>query len=281
MHFKSIFPLLGLAASASAQVSASQMTANIDQITQKSSETNDIAKSISITNFFSTGPQLINDFKDIIQIVTDDITSMNGGKSRRSLKARQECLDVENPEKCVEDLGEIVEDPSEILGDKRALRARQECLDVADPEQCVDDIGEIVADPGQILGNKRSVKVRHEYASVSRWREGANILNQTVGKKRQSPPAYSDSEQQGICNAFRTFVMVHQELLNTVIGKHGLLSLTPFTQPIAHVLRALEGGVDTLAFGIIDTVPTCAQDATQNKNSLDMTLQEAEDTYSQ
>lgn len=56
MHFKSIFPLLGLAASASAQVSASQMTANIDQITQKSSETNDIAKSISITNFFSTGP---------------------------------------------------------------------------------------------------------------------------------------------------------------------------------------------------------------------------------
>lgn len=147
---------------------------------------------------------MINDFKDIIQIVTDDITSMNGGKSRRSLKARQECLDVENPEKCVEDLGEIVEDPSEILGDKRALRARQECLDVADPEQCVDDIGEIVADPGQILGNKRSVKVRHEYASVSRWREGANILNQTVGKKRQSPPAYSDSEQQGICNAFRT-----------------------------------------------------------------------------
>ncbi len=75
--------------------------------------------------------------------------------------------------------------------------------------------------------------------------------------------------------------MVHQELLKTVIGKHGLLSLTPFTQPIAHLLRALEGGVDTLAFGIIDTVPTCAQDAIQNKNSLDMTLQEAEDTYSQ
>ncbi|OJJ58353.1 hypothetical protein ASPSYDRAFT_46370 [Aspergillus sydowii CBS 593.65] len=261
MHFKSIFPLLGLAASASAQVSASQMTANIDQITQKSSETNDIAKSISITNFFSTGPQLINDFKDIIQIVTNDITSMNGGKSRRSLKARQECLDVENPEKCVEDLGEIVEDPSEILGDKRALRARQECLDVADPEQCLGDIGEILGDPAEILGDKRSVK--------------------TAGKKRQSPPAYSDSEQQGVCNAFRTFVMVHQELLKTVIGKHGLLSLTPFTQPIAHLLRALEGGVDTLAFGIIDTVPTCAQDAIQNKNSLDMTLQEAEDTYSQ
>lgn len=73
--------------------------------------------------------------------------------------------------------------------------------------------------------------------------------------------------------------MVHQELLKTVIGKHGLLSLTPFTQPIAQVLRVLEGGVDTLAFGIIDSVPTCAQEATQNKNSLDMTLEEAQNTY--
>lgn len=34
--------------------------------------------------------------------------------------------------------------------------------------------------------------------------EIANTLNQTAGKKRQSPPAYSDSEQQGVCNAFRT-----------------------------------------------------------------------------
>lgn len=73
--------------------------------------------------------------------------------------------------------------------------------------------------------------------------------------------------------------MVHQDLLKTVIGKHGLLSLTPFTQPIAAALRALEGGVDTIAFGIIDSVPTCAQDATQNKNSLDSTLGDAVDTY--
>lgn len=73
--------------------------------------------------------------------------------------------------------------------------------------------------------------------------------------------------------------MVHQDLLSTVIGKHGLLSLTPFTQPIAAVLRSLESGVDTIAFGIIDSVPTCAQDATQNKNSLDSTLGDAIDTY--
>ena len=46
--------------------------------------------------------------------------------SKRSLQARQDCLDVENPEQCLEDIGEIVEDPSEILGGKRALQARQE-----------------------------------------------------------------------------------------------------------------------------------------------------------
>lgn len=74
-------------------------------------------------------------------------------------------------------------------------------------------------------------------------------------------------------------MQVHEELLKTVIGKHGLLSLTPFTQPVAAILRALEGVVDTLAFGIIDAVPTCAQDATQNKNSLDATLSDAQDTY--
>lgn len=75
--------------------------------------------------------------------------------------------------------------------------------------------------------------------------------------------------------------MVHQQLLKTVIGKHGLLSLTPFTEPIAAVLRILENGVDTLALGIIDSVPTCAQDATQNLNSLDSTLGDALDKYSQ
>ena len=57
MHFKpTVLALLGLSASASASVSASQMTANIDQITQLSSSTNDIAKSISVTNVFSTAP---------------------------------------------------------------------------------------------------------------------------------------------------------------------------------------------------------------------------------
>lgn len=75
-------------------------------------------------------------------------------------------------------------------------------------------------------------------------------------------------------------MQVNEKLLKTVIGKHGLLSLTPFTQPVAAILRTLEGAVDTLAFGIIYVVPTsCYQDATQNKNSLDAILRDAQDTY--
>ena len=64
---------------------------------------------------------MINNFKDIIETVTQDITAMN---NKRSLQARQECLDVTNVEQCIQDLGEIIEDPSEILGKKRNGFAR-------------------------------------------------------------------------------------------------------------------------------------------------------------
>lgn len=67
--------------------------------------------------------------------------------------------------------------------------------------------------------------------------------------------------------------------MSTVISKHGLLSQTQFTQPIAAALKQLESGVDTLAFGIIDLVPTCAEGATEDKNKLDDTLQDAETAY--
>lgn len=59
---------------------------------------------------------MINNFRQIITLVTNDISSMN---SKRSIHARQECLNVEDIEKCLEDLGEIIEDPSEILGEKK------------------------------------------------------------------------------------------------------------------------------------------------------------------
>ena len=75
------------------------------------------------------------------------------------------------------------------------------------------------------------------------------------------------------------FVHVHQALLNTVIGKHGLLAATGFGVPIAAGLRAIEGVVDTLAVDIIGLVPTCAAQATAAKKQLDGTLKQAVTVY--
>lgn len=258
MRFTAVFSAsLALAAGANA-MSAADMVNNINDITDKSSDTNDIAKSISAVNMFQTAPQVVNNFKEIIETVTKDITAMNAKRDlsdaeKAILSKRQECLDVTDVQKCLQDVGEIAGNPGQALGRKRrAIHSkRQECLDVADVEKCLEDLGEVIEDPSEILGSR----------------------------KRQANPEYSEMEQNQVCNAFRGFVQVHQALLKTVIGKHGLLSLTPFTQPIAAVLRTLEGGVDTIAFGIIDTVPTCAEGATNDKNSLDMTLKDAQDKY--
>ncbi|KAH0285472.1 hypothetical protein M436DRAFT_85319 [Aureobasidium namibiae CBS 147.97] len=87
--------------------------------------------------------------------------------------------------------------------------------------------------------------------------------------------AYTDAtEEQKVCDAFANFVVVHQNLLQVVIGKSGLLQGV-FLDPVAAVLRSLEGVVDTLAFGIIDSVPVCADKATSQKSDLDDTLGKA------
>ena len=42
----------------------------------------------------------------------------------------------------------------------------------------------------------------------------------------------------------KKFVGVHQNLLSTVIGKHGIFAQFGVTAPIAAVLRTLEAGID-------------------------------------
>ncbi|KAH0378678.1 hypothetical protein KCU92_g8589, partial [Aureobasidium melanogenum] len=91
----------------------------------------------------------------------------------------------------------------------------------------------------------------------------------------QGTPSYTDTAaEEQVCDAFHEFVVVHQNLLNVVIGKSGLLQGI-FLGPVAAVLRSLEGVVDTLAFGVIDSVPFCASDATSDKDNLDGTLGKA------
>ncbi|KAH7011252.1 hypothetical protein EDB80DRAFT_711444 [Ilyonectria destructans] len=86
---------------------------------------------------------------------------------------------------------------------------------------------------------------------------------------------FNKDDQHDICDAFRTFVKVHQELLSIIIGKGGILTGTPFTAPLAFVLSLLEKGVDALAFGIIGTVPTCSTGAKKDLKDLDDSLKEA------
>ncbi|KAG9659928.1 hypothetical protein KCU64_g3538, partial [Aureobasidium melanogenum] len=91
----------------------------------------------------------------------------------------------------------------------------------------------------------------------------------------QGTPSYTDTAaEQEVCDAFHEFVVVHQNLLNVVIGKSGLLQ-SIFLGPVAAVLRSLEGVVDTLSFGVIDSVPFCADNATSDKDNLDGTLSKA------
>jgi hypothetical protein len=40
------------------------------------------------------------------------------------------------------------------------------------------------------------------------------------------PPVFDDSDAVNIVNVLKTFVSIHQELLSTIIGKHGILART-------------------------------------------------------
>jgi len=95
-----------------------------------------------------------------------------------------------------------------------------------------------------------------------------------------TPPFSVRSDEQSILDAFTTFVEVHQELLNILIGKSGILNDLPLVgPPVAQVLRSLEAVVDTIAFNLIDMVPDVAAPFTSQKNSLDVTIGQAITAY--
>ncbi|KAK3389898.1 UVI-1 protein [Podospora didyma] len=83
-----------------------------------------------------------------------------------------------------------------------------------------------------------------------------------------------------IADAFREFVRVHQALLNILIGKSGLFTTVPIIgAPVAQVLRSVEGVVDQIAFGLIDTVESQATSLQADADALKMTLRTAIDSY--
>lgn len=107
--------------------------------------------------------QLVNDFKQIIDTVSKDVTAMNAKR------------DISNLPGSAEDT---------------LLRKRQECLDVTDIEKCIADLGEIVDDPSEILGSRKRDIV-------------SDITSKGPVRRRQESPVYNEVEQSQVCNAFR------------------------------------------------------------------------------
>ncbi|TQN70703.1 hypothetical protein CSHISOI_04870, partial [Colletotrichum shisoi] len=94
------------------------------------------------------------------------------------------------------------------------------------------------------------------------------------------PPVPAGAESDAIFEAVRTFVKIHQQLLNVLIGKAGLLSTVPIVGgPVAAVLRVVEDVVDTFAFALIDGVQSRAKDLEAELGSLTDTIQTAIKQY--
>ncbi|KAG0586577.1 hypothetical protein KC19_2G101100 [Ceratodon purpureus] len=115
---------------------------------------------------------------------------------------------------------------------------------------------------------------------------GFNAIITRVGKAGtmlQSPnmKALGAADAKTVVAALTTFVEVHQALLNVLIGKHGVLTLIPFFEPIRQALVALEATVDSFAFYLIAVIPTEKPAANQQFGSLGVTVSLAISTYEQ
>ncbi|KAK4167931.1 hypothetical protein QBC43DRAFT_229374 [Cladorrhinum sp. PSN259] len=101
-----------------------------------------------------------------------------------------------------------------------------------------------------------------------------------IGQFDGTAPITSDADAKTVFDSFRAFVRVHQELLNILIGKAGILEKVPFVgQPIATVLRQVESVVDTISITLINTVEPKANDLMTEANSLGSTLDLAIQKY--
>jgi hypothetical protein len=101
-------------------------------------------------------------------------------------------------------------------------------------------------------------------------------------------------------------VRVHQALLNTLIGKYGLLESSPIKREtigevvrlkrtpktdvkgaesarigslVAQALRGIEAAVDTFALALIRLIPSRSECAKEQKDAIDATIKESIETY--
>ncbi|TLD24221.1 hypothetical protein PspLS_06324 [Pyricularia sp. CBS 133598] len=89
------------------------------------------------------------------------------------------------------------------------------------------------------------------------------------------------AEVTSMFNAYRELVRSQQTLLNTLTSKAGIFQTVPFVgQPMAAVLRALEGIFDNMGFTLVAELPTKASDVQSLAASLHLALENAIGAYS-
>ncbi|PMB69019.1 hypothetical protein BM221_005605 [Beauveria bassiana] len=107
--------LLAFAAGAHAKISADALVASINNVTQLSAQTNDIATNIRFTNAFRLGSQVLNNFRKIVHIVKDDIAAVSGSDSSAS-EARPEFLNVTNVQECTSGIQKMNKTSAQVNG---------------------------------------------------------------------------------------------------------------------------------------------------------------------
>ncbi|KAI0403555.1 UVI-1 [Xylaria palmicola] len=108
---------------------------------------------------------------------------------------------------------------------------------------------------------------------ISGFTQIVSTATVVVGQFPGTAKITNEADATLVFDVFRNFVRVHQELLNILIGKVGVLTKVPLVgQPVAAVLRSVENVVDTIAITLINTVESRAQDLESEANSLGSSL---------
>ncbi|KAI0201826.1 UVI-1 [Astrocystis sublimbata] len=110
----------------------------------------------------------------------------------------------------------------------------------------------------------------------------ADIVSTATNFSSTLPPTTDEADATKILDAYRNFVKVHQELLNILIAKGGMVSsIPPVNQPMSAILRTEESALDSFAFSLIDSVQPKSEDLQKEANSLSATLEQATQAYTQ
>ncbi|KAI0395171.1 UVI-1 [Xylariaceae sp. FL0594] len=158
------------------------------------------------------------------------------------------------------------------------------------PQQIADGLGRITDESRALQEPAESITIVNAPLIVigqgpfptiiSGFAEIVTTANVLIGGLDGTPAIADAADATLVFDAFRTFVGVHQALLNILIGKAGIIEKVPVVgQPVASALRGVEGVVDSIAIFLINNVESRAVDLGAEANSLDTTLDLAISKY--